>query len=187
MINPVMKKLLLLFNLLFSGMAYSQNYYTGDTAQGQYVTYKCILEKLGQKLLINSKNCSRIRRQPLCKNGQEAVPGYWKVARINDIDYSILKSIFKDVLTAEKLAELKEKECRLLIPIVIEPNGRIAEVGFVISKIPKNSLLFSITPDVYYQIEQQIKSKIWFTLDEHTRDTYQWISELMGISFKDLE
>ena len=103
------------------------------------------------------------------------------------IDYSILKSIFKNVLTAEKLAELKEKECRLLIPIVIEPNGRIAEVGFVISKTPKDSLLFSITPDEYYQIEQQIKSKIWFTLDDFTRDAYQWISEIMWIDFKDLE
>lgn len=181
-----MKKLLFIFGLLICNMAYSQNYYMGNTAQGQNVTYKCILEELGQKLIVNSKNCSRITRQPLCKDGSEASPGYLRTARINDIDGSILKSIFKDVLSAEKLAELKEKECKLLIPIVIEPNGRIAEVGFIISKIPKNTLLFSITPDEYYQIEQQIKSKIWFTLDGYTRDTYQWISDLMGFKFKDI-
>ena len=184
MINPVMKKLLLLFILLFSSIVYSQNYYTGDTAQGQNVTYKCILQQHGEMIIVNSKNCSRILRQPLCKNGQKVPPDYWKVARTNDIDYSILKSIFKDVLTAEKLAELKEKRSILLIPIVIEPTGRITEVGFT---IPNDSPLTAISPDEYYQIEQQIKSKIWFTLDEHTRDTYQWISELMAVCFKDLE
>ena len=187
MINPVMKKLLLaLCGLVISSMAYSQNYYTGDTAQGQNVTYKCILQQHGEMIIVNSKNCSRILRQPLCKNGQEVPPDYWKVARTNDIDYSILKSIFKDVLTAEKLAELKEKRSILLIPIVIEPTGRITEVGFIIP-IPNDSPLTSISPDEYYQIEQQIKSKIWFTLDEHTRDTYQWISEIMWIDFEDLE
>lgn len=185
MINPVMKKLLLaLCGLVISSMAYSQNYYTGDTAQGQNVTYKCILQQHGEMIIVNSKNCSRILRQPLCKNGQEAPPGYWKVARPNDIGFSILKSIFKNVLTAEKLAELKEKRTSLHIPIVIEPTGRITEIGFT---IPNDSPLTAISPDEYYQIEQQIKSKIWFTLDDFTRDTYQWISEIMWIDFKDLE
>ena len=184
MINPVMKKLLLLFSLLFSSIVYSQNYYTGSTAKGTTVIYKCFPWTYNRIIIANNLACSRIMAQPLCKNGKEVPPDYWKVARPNDIDYSILKSIFKDVLTAEKLAELKEKRSILLIPIVIEPTGRITEVGFT---IPNDSPLTSISPDEYYQIEQQIKSKIWFTLDEHTRDTYQWISEIMWIDFKDLE
>lgn len=186
MINPVMKKLLLLFSLLFSSIVYSQNYYTGSTAKGTTVIYKCFPWTYNRIIIANNLACSRIMAQPLCKNGKEVPPDYWKVARPNDIDYSILKSIFKDVLTAEKLAELKEKRSILLIPIVIEPTGRITEVGFIIP-IPNDSPLTSISPDEYYQIEQQIKSKIWFTLDEHTRDTYQWISEIMWIDFKDLE
>lgn len=182
-----MKKLFLMLCFFLGNYAYSQNYYMRDTVQGQNVTYKCILQQHGEMIIVNSKNCSRILRQPLLKNGKEVPPDYIKVARINDFDLSILKSIFKDVLSAEKLADLKEKISSLLIPIVIEPNGRIAEVGFIISKMPNDSPLFSITPDEYYQIEQQIKSKIWFTLDDFTRDTYQWISEIIWIDFEDLE
>lgn len=182
-----MKKLLLLFSLLFSGMAYSQNYYTGDTAQGQYVTYKCILQQHGEMIIANSEKCSRIMTQPLCKNGQEVAPDYRKVAHSNDIDDSILKSIIKNVLSSEKLVELKEQKCSLFIDLIVEPTGLITEVGFLIFHPSKyNSLLLTITPDEYYQIEQQIKSKIWFTLDEYTRDTYQWIREGLSIKFKDI-
>lgn len=184
MINPVMKKLLLLFGLLFSSIVYSQNYYTGSTAKGTTVIYKCFPWSYNRIIIANNLACSRIIAHPLCKNGQEAAPGYWKVARPNDIGFSFLKSIFKNVLTAEKLAELKEKRTSLHIPIVIEPIGRITEIGFT---IPNDSPLTAISPDEYYQIEQQIKSKIWFTLDDFTRDAYQWISELMAVCFKDLE
>lgn len=179
-----MKKLLLLFSLLISNIVYSQNYYTGSTAKGTTVIYKCYPWTYNRIIIANNLACSRIIAQPLCKNGQEAAPGYGKMARINDVDFSILKSVFKDTLSAGKLAELKEKRTSLLIPIVIEPAGRITEVGFT---IPNDSPLSAISPDEYYRIEQQIKSKIWFTLDEYTRDTYQWISEIIWIDFENLE
>ena len=179
-----MKKLLLLLSLLISSIVYSQNYYTGNTAKGTMVIYKCFPWTYNRIIIANNRACSHITRQPLLKNGKEVAPDYGRVARINDIDFSILKSIFKDVLSSEKLAELKEKRSFLLIPIVIEPTGHITEIGFT---IPNDSPLSSISPDEYYQIEQQIKSKIWFTLDEYTQNAYQWISELMGVNFKDLE
>ena len=180
-----MRKLLLaLCGLVISSMVYSQNYYTGNTAQGTMVIYKCFPWTYNRVIIANNRACSRITRQPLLKNGREVPPDYIKVARSNDFDDCILKSVFKDVLSSEKLAELKEKRSFLLIPIVIEPTGRITEIGFT---IPNDSPLSSISPDEYYQIEQQIKSKIWFTLDEYTQNAYQWISELMGVNFKDLE
>lgn len=101
-----MKKLLLLFSLLISSIVYSQNYYTGSTAKGTTVIYKCYPWTYNRIIIANNLACSHIIAQPLCKNGQEAAPGYGKMARINDVDFSILKSVFKDTLSAGKLAEL---------------------------------------------------------------------------------
>lgn len=72
-----------------------------------------------------------------------------------DTDNSVLTSIVPKVLPIEKVNELKNNNKILLIFVVVEPDGPIAEVGFIMSK---DSPLASVPVDSYYEMENQIKS-----------------------------
>lgn len=179
-----MKTILCLFTLFAYFSGYSQDYYSGDTAYGSGVTYK--VTSWGNNLgrIISNINNTKVRTQPLLKNGSEVNPGYIKVAKSNDIDGTILKKIITGIIPASKIAEWKkEKTTLLLLEVVIDPNGKISEVCFL---IPNNSILLAIHPDNYYQIEQKIKDQIKYTLDAQTRNWYQWITEGMGIRSDEL-
>lgn len=91
-----MKKVLCLFTLFAYFSGYSQDYYSGDTAYGSGVTYK--VTSWGNNLgrIISNINNTKVRTQPLLKNGSEVNPGYIKVAKSNDIDGTIQKNHHRD-------------------------------------------------------------------------------------------
>jgi len=180
-----MKKLLFLFNLLLGLSAYSQNYYTGEIARGSDVVYRCLLwGPPGYIIIANNRAYSRLDARALYKDGTPVVPDCYKRARPTDTDNSVLTSIVTNVLPIEKVNELKRNNKILLISVVVEPDGSIAEVGFIMDK---ESPLASIPVDSYYEMEKQIKSKIRFILDERTKNSYLWIHEGLLVDFKDIK
>ncbi len=180
-----MKKLLFLFNLLLGLSAYSQNYYTGEIARGSDVVYRCLSwVRPGAIIIANDRAYSRLKARALYKDGTPVVPDCYKRVWPTDTDNSVLTSIVTNVLPSEKVNELKNSNKSLLIFVVAEPDGSIAEVGFIMGK---DSPLASIPVDSYYEMEKQIKSKIRFILDERTKNSYLWIQELLLLEFKDIK
>jgi len=180
-----MKKLLFLFNLLLGLSAYSQNYYTGEIARGSDVVYKCLSwDPPGYIIIANDQAYSRLNARALYKDGTPVVPDSYKRAWPIDTDNSVLTSIVTNVLPIDKVKELKNSNKTLLIFVVVEPDGSIAEVGFIMSK---DSPLASIPVDSYYEMEKQIKSKIRFILDDRTKNSYLWIHEVLWLDFKDIK
>lgn len=86
-----MKKILCLFTLFAYFSGYSQDYYSGDTAYGSDVIYKVTSWGNNFGRIISNINNTKVRTQPLLKNGSEVNPGYIKVVKSNDIDGAILK------------------------------------------------------------------------------------------------
>ena len=181
----IMKKLFLLIMLLMGMHAYSQNYYTRETIEGTHATYFSLSWLAdGYNIIANSQSYSRLNTSALYKDGTPVYPDSYKCVRSSDPNGSILMSIVKSALPADKLNELKNSNESLLVLLVIEPDGSIAELGFILSK---NSLQRSIPVDTFFEMEKQIKAKIRFIPDDKTKNIYRWFHESVSIKFKDIK
>lgn len=181
-----MKKIiLLLFSLLIGASTYSQDYYTGETAQGTKVTYRCIPELFDCIIIADTQAYTRLNGPAaVYKDGTIAGPDTYRLAVTNDLDDSILASIVKNTLPADKLNELKKGNELFRVIAAIEPDGSIVELGFILNE---NSLLRNIPVDTFYEIEKQIKAKIHFSWDKRTKELYQWFQVPMSVFFKNIK
>lgn len=175
-----MKTILILFALMIGLEGYTQNYYSKDYAKGANVTYKCTTRFTKKRLVSNITN-QKVMSLQVLKNGSDAGPDFYRKICSNDLNNEKLYGIFRTSFTSAEIERLKMAEARLLLDIIIAPEGNILEVGFL---LPPNSPLFSIKPDTLYQVEQAIKSQIHYTWDEKTRELYPWVADLMLVEFK---
>ena len=209
-----MKNVFLLFMLSLSMSAYSQNDYNPEIAKEIDTTHRMdynreivkeidsiyrhnpeIIKKVNSIyirlpwhanyfIFANAFAHSRLRARAVYKDGTPAYPDSYKYARSNDPDDSIFASIVKNTLSADKLNELKATNESLDVLLIVEPDGSIAEVGFILDD---KSLQLSIPVSTFYILEKQIKAKIHFTLDDKTKNIYRWIHDGLSIRFKDIE
>lgn len=182
-----MKKLGLFLGLLLAAPTYSQSdYYIGKTTvEGTNVVYRCFPELPGRIIIANAQAYSRVNGPAaVYKDGTPMSPDAYRRVSSNDPDDSILISIIKSTLSFNQLNELKRCNEALRIIFVIELDGSIAEVGFIMSE---KSPLLRIPVDQYYEMEKQIKSRIQYILDDKTKCYYLWLQDPIYLDFKDVK
>lgn len=185
-----MKKLLFTCMLLFATLwtyAQTENYYEGrDTVRGKDATYLCFKRGGGSYKfyrLVNIDNSKRLNEFLKLPDGRTAPPDAHVEYKLNDPDKAITRKIISETFTPGKVAALKNAGLEILVSCVVELDGRISEVDFFITE---NPLLYSIGPDTFYVLEQKIKKELTYTLDDRSKNNYQYALADMFINFKNM-
>ena len=175
-----LKIYLFVLGILYCLTLSAKNYYQGrTTVSGDSVTYRVKVTSTGAYRIDNIHN--KKAGTPLrMLDGTLADGSKGYGATQNQPFEQTLYRAVKEVLPDSVLQALKNAEEQMYIGLIVEHDGTVSEVGFIIDD---DSLLTAIPPDQYYSIEQKIKRYTTFTLWSNSKDV-QFVKMTGILSFK---
>lgn len=165
-----MKRIILMMTalMIFSGAsmkAQITDYYTGKTEiKGSCYDYK--VTKNNTIIILGSNKNTKFHTAQFWPDGSPAGVEYTTYFA-QFIDKTQALSAFKEVFSTDEFAILKSgKGLAIGIGYVVGANGDVIEVEFSFHYHP---LLLSINPDKFYALEQKVKQKVKFRVQERAK------------------
>jgi hypothetical protein len=142
--------------------AQTTDYYTGKTEiKGSCYDYK--VTKRTSIFIIGSTKNTKFRTIQIWTDGTP-IAADQTTYRAHFIDKTQAISAFKEVFTPEEISAIRTiKGLSIDICYIVGVNGDVLEVEFVFKDFPQ---LLSIHPDKYYALEQKVKQKVKFWVEE---------------------
>jgi hypothetical protein len=158
------------------------NYYANqDIVTGTNVVYHVDHSYSGSYDLSDITN-TRTGEPMRLLNGALAMPPFeqYAVEHVGD-HYLIAKAILEEVFTPSELLAMRNQDIDFSTEYVIDHNGNVVEVSFSFAIHP---LLYSISPDKWYSIEQKIKQRMKYFVSAKAK-TLQFVTvvKIWGVKY----
>jgi len=164
-----MKRIFLITTALgiFAGAsmkAQTIDYYTGKT-EVKGLNYEYKLSEEGSLIYLKNVNNTKTGIMQYWPTGEQVGPEIYNL--VHFLDRSQGYTAFKEIFNAEEIALFKSvKGLYLGIEYTVDAGGNVIEVQFHFSN---NPVLKTINPYKFYLLEQKVKEKVKFRIEERCK------------------